>query len=593
MPPNGVLMPKHALLGSGTDMPGQTLITSLSEDHRRRFSTGVRWRLLDGILTGLVMLNAFGAVMWTASSTAPEWVIPALVLVTVILLAMRYKAGATAIRATYPLTFEGGMALRHRLLRHLVRLPLTAFYKLHAGKLAHSLSEDLMWLENYTSYFRPMARAEMATLGALLAGTALLHWPAALAASVIWGLGLFVLSKLTSLLASRLRFRSDGFAEATRHFMEYAEGIQVVRAFGNTEAARRDYSKWIEVMRDGFRKSNAHITPVVTLAQGLAMAAVGIGALAAILTLPDGGALKTVGAIGLLTATLIPARSIIVASNIKQLAFIAEQNIAEIETLERLNDGAAEAAPGPARITFDRVTFSYNGDRPAVSEITFEAEPGTVTAIVGRSGSGKTTLANLLLRFWERDAGSITYNGREIRDYTARSLANRLAPVFQETMLLRDTVAANIRIGKPHATDEEVIAAAKAAQIHNTVIALPQGYDAQVGPGGQTLSGGERQRITIARAILKDADVVILDEATSALDPENEREIQLAFEALAKEKTVFVIAHRLSTIVEADQILLLDEGRIVTKGTHDELLADAPLYRTLWDNYKAITEWKL
>lgn len=574
-------------------MAEQTLISTLSEEARRRFSTGVGLKLLDGILAGIVMFNAFGSVIWAASGTAPDWLIPALVAATLLLFVARYLAGKAAIRTTYPLTFEGGMALRQTLLRHLVRLPLSAFYKLHAGKVAHTLSEDLMWLENYTSYFRPLTNAEIATLAVLLMGTALFHWPAALAAAIVWGLGILVLKKLSSMLASGFRSRSDGFSEAARHFMEYAEGIQVVRAFGDTKAARRDYSKWIELMRDDFRRSNALITPVLVLAQGLAMAAVGIGAMTAIFTLPDGEALRALGAIGLLTATLIPARSIIIAGNIKQLALVAEQNIANIKNLASVKDGAIEAKPGPARIGFEAVSFSYDGERVALNDISFTADAGTVTAIVGRSGSGKTTLANLLLRFWERDAGSITYNGRDIRDYTLRSFANRVAPVFQETMLLRDSLAANIRVGKPDATDDEVIAAAKAAQIHDTIMALPQGYETHVGPGGQTLSGGERQRVTIARAILKDAEVVILDEATSALDPENEWEIQLAFEALAKEKTVFVIAHRLSTIVEADQILLLDEGRIVAKGTHEELTAVAPLYRSLWDNYQAITEWKL
>ncbi|MEM9576919.1 MAG: ABC transporter ATP-binding protein [Pseudomonadota bacterium] len=569
------------------------LIAPLSTQAQRRFSRGVRWKIFDGILAGSVMLVAFGSVIWAASGTAPDWLIAALITVTIALMALRYAAGAMAIRATYPLTFEGGTALRHRLLRRLVRLPLGAFYKLHPGKVAHTLSEDLMWLENNTSYFGPMARAEVATLAILLTGTAVLHWPAAVVTVFVWCAGLLVLRKLARNLATGFRFRSDGIAEAARHFMEYAEGIQVVRAFGDTEAARRDYSKWIEIMREGFRKGIARNTPVAILAQGLSMAAVGLGALVTIFTLPESGALRALGAIGLLTATLIPARAIIISGMIRQLAITAEQNVNEIEALETVQEGDVEALPGPAHITFQGVSFSYDGERAALSDISFETPPGTVTAIVGRSGSGKTTLASLLLRFWERDAGKITYNTRDIRDYTVRSLANRFAPVFQETMLLRDTVSANIRIGRPDATEDEVVAAAKAAQVHDTIMALPMGYDTKVGPGGQTLSGGERQRVTIARAILKDADVVILDEATSALDPENEREIQLAFEALAKDKTVFVIAHRLSTIVDADQILLLDEGRIVAKGTHAQLMSDAPLYRALWDNYQAITEWTL
>lgn len=575
-------------------MADPTLIADLPPEDRRTYARGVAWKLADGVLTGLGMVAAFGAVILAASGTVASWLIPGLVALSAVLILARYAVGAASIRATYSLSFAGGAATRHRLIRHLVLLPLSAFYQLHPGKVAQTLSEDMMWLENRTSYFGPMARAEVVTILVLLIGTAILHWPAALAAMVVWGLGLLAVAKLGRMLSVGLRHRSDGMAEASRHFMEYAEGIQVVRAFGDSDAAREDYGKWIEIMREGFRKSIARNTPVAILALGLAMSAVGVGAIAAVSTLPEDGALRAVGAIGLLTATLIPARSVITASTIDQLACVAEQNMAEIEGMVAVAEGAAEVEPGPARIAFENVSLTYEGaDRPALRDVTFTAEPGTITAIVGPSGAGKTTLVNLILRFWDPDEGRVTLNGRDARDHTIRSYTDRIAPVFQETMLLRDTVATNLNIGRPDALEAEMIAAAKAAQVHDTIMALPQGYETEVGPGGQTLSGGERQRVTIARAILKDADIVILDEATSALDPENEREIQIAFEALARGKTVFVIAHRLSTITDADRILLLDEGCLVATGTHDDLMRDAPLYRDLWDSYRAITEWTL
>ena len=574
-------------------MQNGPLIATLNKTERGRFASAANLKLLDGVLAGLIALVAFGAVIWAARGGAPGWMIPALVVAMLLLMVARYWAGAAAMRQLYGLAFEAGTRLRHRLLRHLIRLPLSAFYTLHAGKVAQTLSEDMTWLENQVSYFGPLARAEVASILVLLIGTAFLSWPAALAAAITWALGLLVLQKLSGMLGTGLRFRSDGMAEASRHFMEYAEGIQVVRAFGSTSDARRDYSNWVDVMRQGFRKSIARNTPVVALAFGLAMISVGVGAFAAILTLPDNGTLRAVGAIGLLTATLIPARSIIVASSIKQVARVAEENVVKILDLPEMEEGEAAAAEGPARISFEDVSFAYQDDDLALENVSFVSEPGSITAIVGPSGSGKTTLANLLLRFWEPNTGRITLNDRDLREYATSSLSDRFAPVFQETMLLRDTIEANIRIGCPDATQDAVIAAAKAAQIHDTVMRLPNGYATKVGPGGQTLSGGERQRLTIARALLKDADIIILDEATSALDPENEREIQLAFEALAKGKTVFVIAHRLSTIVDADQILLLDQGRLVAEGTHDQLLKAAPLYKKLWDSYQAITEWTL
>ena len=198
---------------------------------------------------------------------------------------------------------------------------------------------------------------------------------------------------------------------------------------------------------------------------------------------------------------------------------------------------------------------------------------GSFTAVVGPSGSGKSTLCHLISRFWDVDKGSIKLGGTDVRDYTLDSLLANVSMVFQNVYLFQDTVANNIRFGKPDATMEEVESAAKAACCHDFITALPNGYNTVIGEGGSTLSGGERQRISIARAILKDAPVIILDEATSNIDPENERQLQMAIESLTKEKTVIMIAHRLKTIRNADQIIVLNRGQIVQRGTHKELLA--------------------
>lgn len=570
------------------------LIDVLEPEDQSGYDGSIRLKALDGVLAAMSTLIAFACLIWTALGGPLATIIAILVVSSIALLAARYFAAAHAMKVSYATTYEGGVRLRSRIIRHLTRLPLGAFRKLHAGKVAHTLSEEMMWIENHTCFFWPGKFAEIATIAGLFAGVALLHWPTAVAAALVWLAGLLALRKLTSMLDRGLRFRSEGIAEASRHFMEFAEGIHVIRAFGSTDAAERDYGKWIEIMREGFRKGVKRNTPVASLAQGLAMSAVGIGALVAVLTLPSEEAvLRVAAAVGLLTATLIPARAIIGGGTVATISQIGLDNIKRIQDLAEVRQGDLAAEPGPAEIEFDNVTFSYDGQGAALTEISFSAAPGTITAIVGRSGAGKTTLANLLLRFWDSDQGRITLNGVDIRDFTVASYMNRFAVVFQETMLFRDTILNNIRVGNPAATPDEVIAAAKAAQIHDTIESLPGGYDAIVGPDGSTLSGGERQRVAIARAILKDADVVILDEATSALDPENEREIQLAFEALAREKTVFIIAHRLSTVVDADNILLLDEGRLVAQGKHDALLETDGLYQTLWNSYHAISGWKL
>ncbi len=570
------------------------IVAALGEENERVFRRGVRLRVLDGVLNGLAVCFAFALLVYITGGGSVPTALIALAIVTPALLLLRFFAGSNAMRMTYLTTMAGGLALRRKVLAHLTRLPLGAFRTLHSGKIAQALSEDMMWLETQASFFAPGRKAETALLLVLLAGVAMLHWPSALATVLVWGGGMLVLAYLGRLLKRGLRLRSDGMAEASRHIMEYADGMQVIRAFGNAREAERDYDKWVGIMRQGFVTSVKRNTPIVAVAAGLGIASVGVGAIVALLTLPeDGNIARVIAAIGLLTATLIPARAMIAFNNIEKLADVSEQNVMEIANMPEISAGNVVAEPGPAEVVFDGVDFAYDGGKAALSDISFTARPGSLTAIVGRSGSGKTTLANLLLRFWQHQSGTIRMNGRPIEEYTIESYMDRFAVVFQETMLFRDTVANNIRIGKPDATEAEIVAAAKAAQIHDTIMALPGGYDAVVGSGGSTLSGGERQRVTIARAILKDADIVILDEATSALDPENEREIQAAFEALAREKTVFIIAHRLSTIVDADNILLLDEGRIVAQGQHDALMAEAPLYKRLWDSYRAISEWTL
>jgi len=215
-----------------------------------------------------------------------------------------------------------------------------------------------------------------------------------------------------------------------------------------------------------------------------------------------------------------------------------------------------------------------------------------LTALVGPSGSGKTTLTRLIARFWDVDHGQISLDGRDIRDYSNEQLMANLSMVFQDVYLFNDTILNNIRIGKPEANREEIIAAAQKACCHNFISALPLGYDTMVGESGSTLSGGEKQRISIARALLKDAPIILLDEATAALDPENEVHLQAAIDELVCNKTVVVIAHRLNTIARADQIVVLEQGRIVELGKHDDLLQKNGLYTALWNEQQRMKGWK-
>ena len=232
---------------------------------------------------------------------------------------------------------------------------------------------------------------------------------------------------------------------------------------------------------------------------------------------------------------------------------------------------------------FDHVTFSYKEGRPALDGITLEAQPGEMIAFVGPSGAGKSTIANLIPRFYEADSGVITVDGHDIRDVTLASLRGQIGLVPQETMLFSTTIRENIRYGRLDATDAEIEEAARAANAHNFIMELERGYDTEIGERGVSISGGQRQRIAIARAILKDPRILILDEATSALDTESEKIVQAALDNLMVGRTSFVIAHRLSTVFNADRIYVIDGGRIVEQGTHEELLAKGGLYQHLYD----------
>ena len=382
--------------------------------------------------------------------------------------------------------------------------------------------------------------------------------------------------------------------ELSSGIVEYVRAMPVMKIFQQSAETFEKYGKKVytfhRFVSDWIRHSSAPFAIFMSFASNAMLPVLALGLY---LYFRQGVSLPTLLLFLILGTGYM--RPLFVMSNMVMQLQLIEQGVQQIDailTQPILPEGKTSEQPQNHDICFDQVSFAYEADRYVLEDISFTAKEGTITALVGPSGAGKSTVGQLLSRFWDVTKGRITIGGIDIREFPTEVLMRQVSFVFQDSFMFQQTMYENIRMGMDK-TQDEVIAAAKAAQLHDFIMSLPQGYETRFGQSGVHLSGGEQQRFQLARAILKDAPILVLDEATAFADPENEHKIQEAFAQLIRGKTVLVIAHRLSTITTADQIIVFEKGHINAVGTHNELLEHSPLYKRMWDAHNRAKEWKL
>nr|WP_319392872.1 ABC transporter ATP-binding protein [uncultured Desulfobacter sp.] len=472
--------------------------------------------------------------------------------------------------------------------------PMGFFTQGNLGRVAAIISIDLTFIEERAIRDLDIMvnAAAMTTIGCVMLSVADIRIGAiAVIASV---LSIFLSGLIERACRMESVLRQEQQEKLTEAILEYAMGISVIKAFNLAGKKAGTVEKAIQETKEGSIRFEKQFIPPAFFYQAAFNVATAVIVWASLTFFKNQTLTAELAMIFVVFAFYVFLPAIHLGPAI--VTFLVGK--ACLDRFETLKNHPLMGADGRQidienhEIACHNVSFAYD-EKKVLKDINFIAKPGTMTALVGQSGSGKTTIANLIVRFWDVKQGAITLGGTDIRTMTTDSLLKNISMVFQRVYLFNDTIKNNIRFGKPDATEEQIIAAARMARCHEFIRALPQGYETMVTEAGSSLSGGEKQRISIARAILKDAPIVLLDEATASIDPDNQKHIQEAIGELVKNKTLIVIAHRLSTIQHADQIIVLDNGKIAETGRHQELLEKQGVYHQLWTRRMTARRWEM
>ena len=540
--------------------------------------------------------------------TGKTWGIVVGLIAGGLLLRILFKYLVYRLQSTAGFEFVAGerIALGDRLRN----VPMGFFHDNSMGSITAAVTTDLNFLENYSMHILDKVTTGVLSMIVMAACILAFDWRIGLifVAGILLSFPIysFMQRKGKDLSAKRQKIQSEAVAAT----LEYVRGISVVKSFNMCDKNLSDIEDAYEKNADASYGVERVFTPLnMTYSLVFRIAACVIMLFAGILAAHGDLSFANLAVILIASFTIFnPIEVMGQMTTMIQTMDASLDRVKHIKKAKKIDEDGRNIALDSFDIAFQHVSFAYEvngpeGDRegglghengnPILKDVSFSIPQGSMTAIVGPSGSGKTTITRLIARFWDVQEGSITVGGHDVKEFTCDSLLENMSMVFQNVYLFHDTIGNNIKFGCPDATHEQVVEAAKKACCHDFISALPQGYDTVIGEGGSTLSGGEKQRISIARAMLKDAPIILLDEATASVDPENEVHLQQAISSLVKNKTLIVVAHRLSTIRDADQILVVDNGKIVEKGVHAELIQQKGIYQNFWNLRQQARDWKL